>query len=197
MTTYNPNIHNRRSIRLKGYDYSQPGLYFITMCTKDRQHLFGHVERGKMIYNAFGEIAYKEWTKTAEIRDNVDILEYVIMPNHMHGIVLIKGDMIVESVGPVGPVGAYGHTPPLGNTPPQQSNKLSQFKSPSKTIGAIVRGYKGAVTKQINILRQMPGVPVWQRNYYEHIIRNERAYQRIAEYILNNPLKWQEDKFHV
>ena len=172
MTKYNPEIHHRRSIRLKGYDYAQPGLYFITICTKDRQHLFGSIENGRMIHNRFGEIAHNEWIKTAEIRDNVEILEFVIMPNHMHGIILLEG--------------AYGNTP-----------LQAKFQSPSKTIGAIVRGYKGTVTKQINVLRQMPGVPVWQRNYYEHIIRNEISYHRIAEYIINNPLKWQDDRFHA
>jgi len=174
------NAHGRRSIRLQGYDYSQAGLYFITICTKDGEHLFGEITDGKMVLNAFGKIADNEWLKTGEIRDNVELSEYVIMPNHIHGIIVLNT------------VGAYGNTPLLPNT--LRSNK-PVFKSPSKTIGAIIRGYKSAVTKQINVLRNTPGMRIWQRNYYEHIIRNEKSYYRIAEYILNNPLNWREDEY--
>lgn len=110
MHHYNPNIHNRRSIRLKGYDYSQAGLYFITICCQDRAHLFGNIENGEMKLNAFGKIAWEEWLATEKI---------------------------------------------------------------------------------INL-----NFKIWQRNYYEHIIRNEQAYYRIANYIINNPKNWKEDKFH-
>ena len=142
--------------------------------------MFGEIENEIMIMNEFGNIAKNEWLKTTDIRDNVELSEYVIMPNHVHGIIVLNT------------VGAYGNTPLLPNT--LRSNK-PVFKSPSKTIGAIIRGYKSAVTKKINILRNTPGMPVWQRNYYEHIIRNEKSYYRIAEYILNNPLNWREDEY--
>jgi len=94
MTKYNRDIHHRHSIRLKGYDYSQPGFYFITMCTNNHEHLFGEIENEIMIMNEFGNIAKNEWLETADIRDNVELLEYVIMPNHMHGIIVLN-DLIV------------------------------------------------------------------------------------------------------
>ena len=206
---YNSNIHHRRSIRLKGYDYSQEGLYFITLCTTDRVHLFGEIENGEMQLNTYGEIAKQEWLKTIEIRKNIELLEYIIMPNHIHGIIEIKYSLSNEN-----------------------KKELGKFKSPSQTIGAIIRGYKGATTKRIkeiikkdNIstgeLQFAPTAPtaptappnptapntqllsridlsksIWQRNYYENIIRDEKALNNISNYIFNNPKKWEEDKFY-
>ena len=87
---YNPDIHHRKSIRLKGYDYSQKGLYFITICTQHRSHVFGKIEKGKMILNEYGEIAAEEWEKSEEIRNEIELCEYIVMPNHFHGIVRIN-----------------------------------------------------------------------------------------------------------
>ena len=177
----NPAIHHRRSIRLKGYDYSQAGSYFITICTHNRLCLFGEIiddGRGTKIcaLNEYGRIAEKEWIQTAKMRPNIHLDIFVIMPNHMHGIIEItdcRGTM---------------HRAPM----------VEQFGKPkSNTIPTIIRGYKSFVTKQINILRNQPGVPVWQRNYYEHIIRDEKSYYQISEYIQTNPLKWQDDKYYV
>jgi REP element-mobilizing transposase RayT len=181
---YNPNIHNRRSIRLKGYDYSQAGAYFITLCTQNREHLFGEILSGEMQLNAFGRIAYQEWLKTPEIRSNLELDVFVIMPNHMHGILLLTSPPIRKGVL---------HTPQPENNMARRVQP--QLQSPSETVGAIVRGYKSAVTRQINSIRG--NVPVWQRNYYEHIIRDERAYHHISEYILNNPFKWEADMFYI
>ena len=219
---YNSQVHHRRSIRLKGYDYSQAGAYFITLCTHNREHLFGEVVGGNMILNEYGKVASNEWFKTPEIRPHVALDVFVIMPNHLHGIIIINGrgeshspnnadpsntDNIGELHSPnnadpsnTDNIGEL-HLPGLdlpGNT--NQSHSInkgecdSPLRSPSNTIGAMVRGYKSAVTKKINLLR--PGGVIWQRNYYEHVIRNEQAYQTISEYIMNNPLKWQEDKFY-
>jgi REP element-mobilizing transposase RayT len=166
---------NRKSIRIPGYDYSQPGWYFITICTQHRQHIFGNVDDGEMILNKSGEIAKSEWVNTINIRTNIVLDEYIIMPNHMHGIIVINN---------INNVGAYRDTP-----------LQTEFKSPSKTVGAIVRGYKSTVTKQINQFRNTPGVQLWQRNYWEHIIRDETELNRIRTYIINNPLKWQDDRY--
>ena len=176
---YNPYIHNRRSIRLKGYDYTKAGLYFITLVCKNRAQLFGKIINKKMILNELGKIADKEWLNTINIRKNIILHEHIIMPDHMHGIIEIverkgEGEDDVKGVWPYAPTAG--------------------LQSPSKTIGAIIRGYKGAVTKQINIKRKTPGTPVWQRNYWESIIRDKTAYHRIAEYIQNNPRNWKEDK---
>jgi len=190
----NPELHHRRSIRLKEYDYSQPGAYFITICTHQREHLFGEIVGGEMILNEFGQIAHEEWHKTALIRNEIESGEFVIMPNHIHGIFIIHEPVGAYRDTPKGgvgdtPVGAYGHTP-LPETKP------ATFESPSKTLGAIVRGFKCAVTTQINQKRGTPGRPVWQRNYWEHIIRDEKDLYNAQAYILNNPAQWENDDYH-
>ncbi len=177
---YNPERHHRRSIRLKGYDYSRSGWYFVTIVTYDRQNLFGRVANGEMKLNNAGGIVKTEWLKTREIRKNIELDVFVIMPNHIHGIIIIVDD---------DNVGAYRHTPL------QNRHASTPFQSPSKTIGAIVRGFKSAVTKQINQIRNTPGLPVWQRNYWEHIIRNEIELNRIRQYIIDNPKKWDDDRY--
>lgn len=179
--TYDPNIHHRRSIRLKGYDYSQAGAYFITICVQDRACLFGKIINGKMILNEMGQIAYDEWLKTSELRKNVELDVFVIMPNHIHGIIILNGRGELHS--------------PNNNTPNTNSGECnSPLRGPSNNIGAIVRGYKSSVTKRLNLLNI--GCAVWQRNYHEHIIRDEQSYQRISDYIINNPTKWEDDKFY-
>jgi hypothetical protein len=140
---YHPNIHHRRSIRLKGYDYSQAGLYFITLCCQDRIHLFGKISNGRTVLNHFGQIVKEEWEKTAEIRKNVALHEYTIMPNHFHAILEIlyskKGELKSGDLGEGSKSGELQFAP-------------TEFKSPSQTIGAIIRGFKGATTKRINTI---------------------------------------------
>jgi REP element-mobilizing transposase RayT len=213
-STYNPAIHHRRSIRKKGYDYAQEGMYFITLCCQDRAHLFGEVVNGEMILNPLGIIAYNEWERTPDVRPNIALSSFVIMPNHMHGIVVItsrhdslhtpcgKGELNSPPQGVCNTPPQSSNTPPQSsNTPPQSSNTPPQ--GPRQTIGAIVRGYKSAVTKQINalpddVLRKhlSQTSTIWQRNYYEIIIPDEQALQRISNYIIQNPRKWSEDKFY-
>jgi len=279
MTKYNPRIHNRRSIRLKGYDYAKAGLYFITICCQDRAHLFGEIIDGEMNLNLFGQIAYEEWLQTEQIRENCKLHEFIIMPNHIHGIIEISFN-IGENEG------------------------KGKFQSPSHTIGSFIRGFKIATIKKIKDRINNSGCTgelqfaptelsesaptelsesaptelsesaptelsesaptelsefaptelsesaptelsefaptelsefaptelsefaptelsefaltdsasqentaptkkikeldfkIWQRNYYEIIIRNQTAYNRISNYIINNPAKWNEDKFY-
>ncbi|MBO6794374.1 MAG: hypothetical protein JJ895_10725 [Balneolaceae bacterium] len=251
----NKKYPNRRSIRLQSWNYAWPGYYFITICTKNFEHTFGEVQHGIMKLNSFGEIAQQEWIKTREIRDNVLLDEFVIMPNHMHGIIRIidKGpsrDSVQAYREGSEIVRAYRDTPvlpnrdmfefPNRNTPihprdkpqlpnrdkpanndrgkpsyqksnlplndkvvpenPNENNINHQFpkrsfKSPSKNLGAIIRGYKAAVTTRINKSRKVKGMHVWHRNYYEHIIRNEAALHSIRYYIKDNPEKWEMDRF--
>jgi len=204
---YNPNIHHRRSIRLQGYDYSGEGLYFITICCHNKVCLFGHVVNGTMVLNEYGQIAFSEWMKTPEIRPNVELDEFIVMPNHIHVIIRItrrgelhspniesnSSDFGVDSRGVLNTPDFMGEC----NSPqPYSPQRYSpQLQGPSQTIGAIVRGYKSAVTKQLNQLGI--GRKVWQRDYYEHIIRNEQSYYNISKYIVNNPAKWWEDKFFM
>ena len=203
--SYNPNIHHRKSIRLKGYDYSQAGLYFITICCQDRAHLFGEIENGEMILNEYGKIANQCWLEIPNHFPNAILHEHIIMPNHIHGIVELVGanqyspETMTKNVSNDGMknvsndgvnnvlygIGANNVLYGIG------VNNDSPQRSPSKTIGSIVRGFKIGVTKW---MRQNTNVyNVWQRNYYENIIRNENAYQRISQYIINNPQNWDND----
>jgi putative transposase len=168
---------HRRSIRLKQYDYGQPGAYFVTVCTRRRKCLFGEIGEGKVVLSEMGKIVGREWRISADIRREIDLDTFVVMPNHLHGIVAIRYHH---------PVGATGRSP-----------LHSQYHTlPPKTLGSFIAGFKSSVTKQINHLRAAPGRPVWQRNYYEHVIRNETDLEEIREYIQNNPLKWLKDEDH-
>ncbi|CAM3889369.1 MULTISPECIES: transposase [Flavobacterium] len=195
-------LPQRKSIRLKGYDYSQAGLYFITICCEDRICRFGHIEKGIMILNAYGQIAHDAWLQTAAIRKNVTLYEFIIMPNHIHGIIVLNGRGELHSPDNnnnnnihecnSSSNGVLGECNSSSNGVLGECN--SPLRSPSQTLGAIVRGYKSSVTKQMGLMGF--NEKLWQRNYYDHIIRNEQSYQNIANYILNNPAKWGEDKFY-
>lgn len=190
---------NRRSIRLKGYDYSQEGLYFVTLCCQDRICRFGKVVNGEMVLNEAGKVAENCWLQISEHFPNVALHEFVIMPNHVHGIIEIT-------------VGANQHLPTnditdnrakdflsSDNNFPKTQNRAKDVspqrpKGTSQTIGSIIRGFKIGVTKWVRENTDIYNL--WQRNYYEHIIRSEKSYHNISNYIQNNPLNWTEDKFY-
>jgi len=179
---YDPSRHHRRSIRLKGYDYTRPGAYFITICTHERAHLFGAVVEGKMQLNDAGRIAEQCWRDIPVHFPHVQLDAFVIMPNHVHGVLWI----VAHDGARVGAT----HASPLRNAPIPPRGPVPQ------SIGAIIGQFKSAVTRQINALRNAPGAPVWQRNYYEHIIRNEQALNAIRRYIVENPLRWHLDRYN-
>ena len=171
------NQSRRESIRLKEYDYGQPGAYFVTICTHRRVCLFGEAMEDGIVLNDMGKFVEREWMISSEIRQEIQLDAFVVMPNHMHGIVVICDH---------NPVGATGRSP-----------LHSHHRTlPPKSLGSFVAGFKSSITKKINQLRATPGQPVWQRNYYEHVIRNEIDLEEIREYIQNNPLKWLEDENH-
>jgi len=182
---FNPEIHHRHSIRLKGYDYTRGGAYFVTIVTYQRAHLFGEVVNGEMRLNELGQIARDEWFKTADLRPYVKLYEdeLMVMPNHAHGIVWIENDDVV-GMG----VGAERRSAPTKTKTPTVT---------PKSLGAIVRAYKSAVTYAVNALQKQRGAVLWQRNYYEHIIRNEQEHERIYNYILSNPLNWENDDENI
>ncbi len=192
---YDPQFHHRRSIRLKSYDYSSAGLYFITLLCFERENLFGKIENGEMILNDFGKIAYENWLKTEEIRPQVKLDVFIIMPNHMHAIFQIRStSRRGELHSPHSP--QHEEVDPAKEhvaQPGQEGESISPLRGPVQTVGAVVRGYKSSVTKQLR-LAGFDG-EVWHRNYYEHIIKTPEAYENISNYILNNPAKWQQDKF--
>ncbi|UBF23688.1 transposase [Kovacikia minuta CCNUW1] len=184
---YNPDKHHRRSIRLQGYDYASAGMYFVAICTYQRQCLFGAVVDGEMQLNDDGRMVSDEWIRSRNIRQEIDFDAWVIMPNHIHGIVVIYPPNLSQHS-----VGAHGRAP-LQNVAPQRFGIA--YRKP-RSLSSFIAGFKSAATKQINMMRNAPGTPVWQRNYYEHIVRNEESLQHLRQYIHNNPLSWQEDQLH-
>ena len=171
---HDPDRHHRRSIRLKGHDYAQPGAYFVTVCTRERECLLGDVVDGEMRLNEYGIVVHEEWLKTAELRQNVEIEACTVMPNHLHGIVVITNG---KGTARRAPTERFG-------------------KPVADSIPTIMRAFKSASTKHINVIRRTPGIPVWLRNYYEHIIRSDEELKAIRQYILSNPANWTADKNH-
>lgn len=163
--SYDPDRHDRRSIRLPDYDYRQPGGYFVTICTKDRVCLFGGVTKGRMYLNKRGRVAAEEWHHTAEVRQDVELDAFVVMPNHLRGIIVITRSRGTACRAPT-----------------------RKFGGPvSGSLSTIVRSYKSAVTRRINRLWEPSGETIWQRGFFEHIIRGRRDPERIRRYIEVNP----------
>jgi len=182
---YNPEKHHRHSIRLKGHDYSAAGAYFITLCTYQRQCLFGEIMDGEMQLNPYGKIVEEEWMQSSTIRQEIELDGWVIMPDHMHGIVMITHhDINARAHGRVPPPVLHPSQPHC--VPPRKPQSISSFMA----------GFKSAATKRINILRDTPRTPVWQRNYHERIIRDESALNNIRRYIVMNPSRWELDQLH-
>jgi putative transposase len=177
MMIYNPEKHHRHSIRLRGYDYRQEGAYCVTICTHNRECLFGEIIDEKMALSAYGKIVVEEWLQTPLVRPYVDLDAFVIMPNHIHGIVIIADAS----------VGTQRRCVPTTEPP---HNVLAG------SLSAIVRSFKSVVTKRINLLRDMPSAIVWQGRFYDQIIRNERMLNALHEYIDLNPARWAEDQEH-
>jgi putative transposase len=167
------NTRHRRSIRLREYDYTEVGAYFVTICTYNRECLFGEIVLGEMRLNGFGKGIEEEWLRTAVARPYVELGDVVIMPNHVHGIVSIRDE---------------------GRGKARLAPTTGTFGGPvARSLPTIIGAFKSASTKQINEMRGTPGAPLWQRNYFEHVIRNEAELNRVREYIAANPARWAED----
>ena len=170
---YVPEIHRRRSIRLPDYDYTQAGTYFVTICAQGRRCLFGEVVDGEMLLNPFGRIAHQCWMSLPDHFVRLSLDEAVVMPNHVHGIFCIVED---------------------GRGTACRAPTMERFAQPvSGSIPTIIRSFKSAVTRAINQLRNTPGTPIWQSNYYERVIRDDKELAAIRQYIVGNPAKWLED----
>jgi REP element-mobilizing transposase RayT len=184
---YKPDFHHRKSIRLRGYDYTQPGAYFVTLCTSHRDEIFGEVVNGEMRLSPLGEIVREEWLRSADIRKEIQIFEeeLVVMPNHGHGIVWI----VEQTVGADGvrPIMERAHA-----VRPHVMHPYASFRRAPRSLGSFMAGFKASVTSRAQRELNMTGI--WQRNYYEHIVRNDRELNNIRWYILNNPLNWQLDR---
>jgi putative transposase len=186
--------HDRRSIRLQGFDYSAQGMYFITICTKGyRIPWFGFIDNGVMILNETGKVAHQCWGDIPKHFPNAVLHNFIVMPDHIHGIIELVNDPVgVQDfrVAPVGVqnVGVQNIEPQLRDQPRQNHYQ----KIIPRSIGSIVRGYKTGVTKWFRE-NETAGC-IWQRNYYERIIRNENEFDRISRYIEENPVKWRVEK---
>ncbi|MBN1370891.1 MAG: hypothetical protein JW987_02945 [Anaerolineaceae bacterium] len=178
----NAELPRRQSIRLKGYDYTQPGAYFITLVTHHRREIFGYIEQGHLTPSNLGQMVQEEWFRSAQIRREIQLHEdeFVLMPNHIHGIV-----WIVDLVGADG-------VRPHENDSTKEGARRAPLRE-GKSLASFVAGYKASVTARAR--RELDIVDIWQRNYYEHIIRTEKAYQNIWNYIQTNPQQWEEDRF--
>jgi len=174
---YDPDIHHRRSVRLAGYDYSQCGAYFVTICTDNKKRLFGNIMDGKAQLNEIGVMVKHAWEWLPQQYQYVSIDEFVIMPNHFHGILIIN-DVLNNSQRAVR----------------EQSTRAVREPPLHKPVGRLIGVFKTVTTKRFNETRHSVGEKIWQRNYYEHIIRNEDDYMRIFWYIQTNPSNWRNDK---
>ena len=198
-----PNLPRRKPTRLRDYDYSQRGAYFVTICAQHRKCLFGTIVDGQMQLNTISKIVVECWNRIPQHFPFVELGESVIMPNHIHGIIACN------------PVGAGSPRPTEGAQPPHPivgalAPRPTDEKTPNPTIGArslcppknssalgkIVAYFKYQSTKHINQRHNTPGTRIWQRNYHDHIIRDDPDLQRIRQYIQDNPMKWALDQLH-
>jgi putative transposase len=242
---YNPDKHKRRSIRLRGYDYSAPGAYFITICTHQRQCLFGEIVAGQMELNATGLWVQSCWQRLPHRFSQLTLDVFVIMPNHLHGILWLGDDRSLDedrsgrgeafgqksleqpeifvpnaspphkpNVSPNQPNGdadtprkgeAFGQkmleqsevfVPNASPLPTPYNSPIPPNGTKSGSIAAIVQNFKSITTRRINQIQNNTGRTLWQRNYYERIIRDNTALQNIQDYIRNNPQSWQQDRLH-
>jgi REP element-mobilizing transposase RayT len=174
MNTENKSERSRRSIRVQGYDYSEAGPYFITVCSFQSKPVFGKVVEEAVQFTAWGHIVQECWSEIPSHFPRVELDQFIVMPNHIHGIVAI--------------VGCRG-------TACRAPTTRAEFGKPAPgSLPTIIGSFKSAVTKRINEVRGSGGESIWQRNYYEHIIRDEESLNRIREYIFYNPLKWSLDR---
>ena len=163
---YKPEFPQRRSIRLRGHDYTQPGAYFVTIVTQGHRYVLGDIVTGKILLNDTGRIVSRAWEWLATQYAYVELDGFVVMPNHLHGIIVIAEHRAGDS-------------------------RIAPTKR--KPLGRLIGAFKTVSTKRVNLAQNTPKQPLWQRNYYEHIIRNEADLDRAREYIMNNPLRWETD----
>lgn len=170
-------LPHRKQLRLRGYDYAFPGVYFVTICSAGKRPVFGSVNEGKTVLSSIGEIVRSEWIALAERFAGLVLDEFVIMPNHLHGVLAFVGD-----------AGGASPSPTTTNTAMSPGRA-----SPSPTLFEVIGAFKSISTIKVNKLMGRRGVPLWQRSYYEHIVRTGEDVRKIQRYILENPLMWSLD----
>jgi putative transposase len=202
-SNYHPSIHHRRSIRLKGYDTTQAGAYFVTMVAWQRECLFGEVVDGVMRLSPIGKMVQAEWRQIPRHFPHTHLETFVVMPNHAHGIVVIDdavegGDGGATRNEPDGDRdGVDGGPEEAWDGEGRATLQITRPNGPTAgSLGAMIGLWKSRATKRI---WRLPGIgrhPIWQRNYYEHIIRSEAEFRRIWKYIDGNPIEWEKDQLY-
>ena len=177
--------YNRRSIRLKHYDYSRTGCYFVTVVAQNREHLFGEIVEGEMVLNEAGRMIYTLWYEITHDFENIKLHSFVIMPNHIHGIIEIAKPVGAESISAL-------------EQPICHEFQRAEMDSAPTSLSMVIQSFKRHTTLQYIKMVKNGTLPpfnkrIWQRNYYEHIIRNDVDYERVATYTINNPLTWEND----
>ncbi|MBN1286596.1 MAG: transposase [Anaerolineae bacterium] len=212
---YDPDKHHRRSIRLKGYDYASPGAYYVTICTYQKECFLSTIIEDNVALSPCGELVQSTWKGLPKHYNHVQLDAFVIMPNHLHAVIVLidesqpTSDRVGASVGAgfkpahlgmdVEP--AHNHNPGMGVEPAHSQSPgvgagLKPAPTKRHTLSEIVRAFKTSSARRINALRNISGVPVWQRNYYERIVRDEDELNRIRQYIGDNPARWAEDSYY-
>ena len=190
MTYDGPDMHRRRSIRLPGYDYAQPGAYFVTICTHNRECVLGEVVDGRVVLSPFGETADECWRDLPSHFPGLLLGPFVAMPNHVHGVLVLVGATHASPLpmdSRMSPLRVDPHASPLPAAAPAHGPRAG-------SVGAIVASFKSATTRRVNLARGTPGASFWQRGYYEHVIRDEGDLEKIGTYIAENPLSWELDE---
>lgn len=190
-------IYHRRSIRLRGFDYANNGYYFVTICCQDRKNIFGEIKNNQIILNDFGKLVLKIWNGIPNNNFEIEIDEFCVMPNHIHGILIINRRGVIHHALNNNELnqGAIN-----GTEKGAMNEGLMNLKGAincAPTIGQIIRCFKSRCTYEINKINQINGLKIWQRNYFERIIRNEKEYLKIKEYIKNNPKMWNRDRNNI
>jgi REP element-mobilizing transposase RayT len=188
--------YQRRSIRLPGYDYSQSGVYFITVCVNGHEHLFGRINNKKMILNLYGQIVHSKWIDIPKHFENAHLDVFQIMPDHLHGIIILTHHTDDGVVGAKHCSQDSGHLAwvPARNASPLRYQQPPESSHPNGTkrgsISAIMQNFSSVTTRKINQIRNSSGHKIWQRGYYDHIIRNQNELWAIQRYIITNPSNW-------
>ena len=182
---FNPRVHHRRSIRLKGYDYTLEGAYFVTLTAWQRECTFGRIQEGKVVLSEVGKLIENCWLRL-EQAFTIQLDVWVIMPNHFHGILCIQDSRTSKTTTRT----SYNECKSFSIN---ASSKGRPIGTESGSLGAILQNFKSVSTRKCNQLRSTPGAQFWQRNYYERIIRDEEEWEKIRLYIQENPIRWTED----
>jgi putative transposase len=191
----------RKSPRLKDYDYAQEGAYFVTICTHRREHLFGDVVGDSVVLNDVGMVVAQEWERTAQLRPYVSLDLYVVMPNHFHGILVINHEIVGTTrrvVRDEENVVCNEVIPSMQGNGEKRTFQRNVPTLQSGSLGAIIGQFKSQVTRRV--WKETPiihGERIWQSRYHDHIIRNESDLNRLREYVVHNPGRWEEDTFYT